>query len=299
MPPTVSVILPTFNRSDSLINACRSVLDQSFTDLELIVVDDGSTVDIQAALRPLDDARVVYHRQDPNAGASAARNAGLRLARGEFIAFQDSDDLWLPGKLDKQLAQLRNLPDEVGAVSGGKVLYGCDDARNCGVGKVTYAPDPSRPLSLEEDQVKRFLLENRISLQNTLFRRTCFPDDQWFNPAAKANADWEFTIRLVQHTKVFEDPDPVVFSYISTDSISRNPKKRLRGQLRIFKKNRHLYDQHRFESAQMRFKIGSILYNVGKKKIGRKLILSSLMLNPGNLRRTFRFVKHRIQRVSG
>lgn len=297
MAPCVSVILPTYNRLESLLAACRSVLDQSFRDLELIVVDDGSSEDIQAALAPLEDPRVVYHRQPRNGGASAARNAGLLLARGRYIAFQDSDDLWLPGKLERQVALLESLPAQVGVVTGGKILYGCDAARNYGPGKTVYAPDPSRPLRLDEDQVRRFLVENRISLQNTLFRRTCVPFEHWFDPRARANADWEFTIRLVQHTKVYEALDPVVLSYISRDSISRDPRKRVRGLMRIYKKNRALFEQHQFENAKMQFKIGSILFKLGRKRAGKALLLSAIRLNPANAKRIFGFARNRLARA--
>lgn len=294
MAPMISVILPTYNRTGSLVDACRSVLDQSERDLELIVVDDASTEDIESALKAIDDPRLIYHRRERNGGASAARNTGLGLARGKYIAFQDSDDLWLPGKLERQLKLLEGLPPEVGVVTGGKVLYGCDEARNYGPGKVTYAPDPGRRLKVEEDQVRRFLVENRISLQNTLFRRDCFPEEVWFDSYAKANADWEFTIRLVQHTKVYEDSEPVVFSYISGDSISRNPKKRVMGLMRIFKKNHHVFERDKAANAQMRFKIGSILYKIGRRKTGMKLIVSSLTMNPAYIFRGFRFVRNRL-----
>lgn len=285
MSATVSVILPTYNRSRSLAMAARSVLDQSYRDLELIVVDDASTEDITAVVAALGDSRVRYLRHERNRGASGARNTGLGAAAGRFIAFQDSDDLWLPGKLERQVALIEGLPARVGVVTGAKVLYGCDAARNYGVGKVTYAPAAGRWLRTDEDQVRRFLLENRISLQNALFRRDCFPERLWFDAGAKANADWEFTIRLVQHTLIHEDPEPVVFSYISPDSVSRSPRKKVLGLLRILKKNRALYARYPAEHGSFLYLLGAALRRAGRRRIAWRCLLQSIRLRPRNMLR--------------
>jgi len=106
--PTVSVIIPTFNRASMLKQAVESVLAQDFKDFELIVVDDGSTDDTLAVLESYPIASVV---QRPHRGVSAARNTGIKTAAGSLIAFLDSDDLWLPPKLSIQTAFFRNHPD--------------------------------------------------------------------------------------------------------------------------------------------------------------------------------------------
>ena len=110
---TVSVIVPTFNRSKLVVNAIQSVLCQTYQDYEIIVVDDGSTDDTEQALRPyMDRIRYVYQA---NLGASAARNRGLQLARGKWISTLDSDDLWLPTKLEAQLNAVASLGKDFGA----------------------------------------------------------------------------------------------------------------------------------------------------------------------------------------
>jgi glycosyltransferase involved in cell wall biosynthesis len=107
--PLVSVIIPTYNRGWILAEAIESVLVQGFGDYELIVVDDGSTDRTGEMLRSYGD-RLRTLRQ-ANRGVSAARNAGTAAARGEWIAFLDSDDLWLPRKLERQVAFLEDRPD--------------------------------------------------------------------------------------------------------------------------------------------------------------------------------------------
>ena len=111
--PTVSVIIPTFNRSKLVVNAIRSVLCQTYRDYEIIVVDDGSTDDTAEALTPYMD-RIQYVYQ-ANLGASAAQNRGIQLARGKWIAIQNSDDLWLPTKLEAQLKVVAILGKDFGA----------------------------------------------------------------------------------------------------------------------------------------------------------------------------------------
>jgi glycosyltransferase involved in cell wall biosynthesis len=272
----------------------RSVLDQSFSDLELIVVDDASTEDIEAVVATVGDPRIRYLRHDRNQGAAAARNTGLAAAGGRFIAFQDSDDLWLPGKLDRQIGQLESQPPQVGVVTGSKVLYGRDAAGFYGPGRVTCAPDPQHRLTLDQDQVKHTLLDNRISLQNALFRRDCMPNLVWFDPLAQANVDWEFTIRLVQNTLIFEDTEPVVFAMISPDSISTKPRKRATGYTRILKKNRKVFEAYPREYGIFAYNYGLSLYRAGRRRAGRRWLGKSLVLRPANIARALRSVWRRM-----
>ncbi len=282
MNPSVSVILPTYNRAHSLPGAMRSVLDQSFQDLELIVVDDASTDNIAEIVSEFGDPRIRYCRLEQNEGAAAARNAGLAKACGRYIAFQDSDDIWLPGKLAKQVQLLESQSPNVGAVTGLKILYGRDAARVYGPGRVTCAPDPSKPMTLEEDQLKRSLLDCRVSLQNALFRRDCMPETAWFDPLAKANEDWEFVIRLSQHKLILETAEPFVLAMISPDSISTQASKNAKGYIRILQKNRKVFEKYPQELGSFLFLLGAALYRCGKKKAGRSLLLQSLRLRPSN-----------------
>ena len=105
----VSVIIPTYNRLSMLKEAVDSVLAQDFEDLELIIVDDGSTDGTSEEIRTY-GGRVKLIQQPQNRGVSAARNRGILQARGKYIAFLDSDDLWVKDKLKAQLAFLNNNP---------------------------------------------------------------------------------------------------------------------------------------------------------------------------------------------
>jgi glycosyltransferase involved in cell wall biosynthesis len=106
----VSVIIPTYNRAESLLRAISSVLYQTFTDLEVIVVDDGSDDKTADCLKPVKN-HIEYIRNPGNLGVSAARNRGIKASQYPFVAFLDSDDYWLPGKLSVQMAFFRGNPE--------------------------------------------------------------------------------------------------------------------------------------------------------------------------------------------
>lgn len=281
--PSVSVILPVYNRSATLRESMRSVLVQSYEDLELIVVDDCSTEDIKQIVDSFDDPRVVYTRHEVNGGVSAARNTGLGLARGTYIAFQDSDDLWLPQKLEKQVALMEELGPNHGAVTHSKVLYGGAADGTYGPGKVSLRPPPAGRLMPGQDQVAKFLVQNRISLQNALFRRDCYPTMPWFDAKTRSNADWAFTVSLAQHSPIAEYPDPVVMAFSSPDGISKNKRHKTIGTLRILRRNREAYGRYPKAEAEVRFRLGRALSKIGKRKLGRKFVLDAIRRDPALL----------------
>jgi glycosyltransferase involved in cell wall biosynthesis len=111
--PTVSVIIPTYNRARFLGRAIRSVLEQTYTDFELIVVDDHSDEDPTPLVETFEDPRLHYVRHEENQGNAATRNTAIRMARGRYLAFLDDDDEWEPEKLELQIPMLdESAPDE-------------------------------------------------------------------------------------------------------------------------------------------------------------------------------------------
>lgn len=116
---TVSVIIPTYNRAHLLGRAIQSVLAQTYEDFEIIVVDDASTDVTEQVVKSFADDRINYIRHQKNKGGSSARNTGIKAAKGEFIAFLDSDDEWVPKKLEKEINRLQTLSNEVGVFYGG------------------------------------------------------------------------------------------------------------------------------------------------------------------------------------
>lgn len=109
--PKVSVVLPTYNRADVLSRAIKSVLNQTLSDIELIIVDDASDDHTYDVVQSFDDERIMYEKHAQNKGGGAARNTGISASRGKYIAFLDDDDVWYQEKLRIQLDSLENKPD--------------------------------------------------------------------------------------------------------------------------------------------------------------------------------------------
>jgi len=114
--PLVSVIIPAFNRPELIKRAVKSALQQTYQNLEVVVADDHSDVDIEAELAPINDPRVIVTRHEENKGASAARNTAIANSSGEYLAFLDDDDEWLPSKIEKQIARMQSVSEDVGLI---------------------------------------------------------------------------------------------------------------------------------------------------------------------------------------
>ena len=119
--------MPTYNRGYCIRRSVDSILNQTFRDFELIVVDDGSTDDTKNIMESYDDPRIVYIHNVGNRGQTPRLNQGLSVARADLIAFQDSDDEWMPEKLEKQVSAMQRLPLEVGVVYTDK--WRCEPGR--------------------------------------------------------------------------------------------------------------------------------------------------------------------------
>ena len=212
----ISVIIPTYNRAKLLLRSMQSVLEQTFTDLELIVVDDASTDDTEQVVTSVRDDRVRYIRMEKNGGAGAARNAGIAAARGEWIAFQDSDDVWFPDKLARQFAQLKE--------TGADVVF-CAFERCTAEGEKLYV-FPHAYVQPGKVTYEQLLFENLASTQTILGRKVCFEQVR-FKPDFPRLQDWEMMLRMVQQYDVRYFDDVLARMYEQPDSISKNPEKGL------------------------------------------------------------------------
>jgi len=219
-PPAVSVILPTYQRASLVGRAIRSVLAQTYADFELLVVDDGSTDATAAAVAQCADPRVRYLRLERNRGAGAARNAGVARSTGRVLAFQDSDDEWLPTKLESHLRALSLCGEAVG------VVYS-DMERIWRDGRVEYHRSPDIVPGVLIAPATRFYQVCGIGIQSAVIRRECLQAVGGFNEAFPALEDLELFIRLSQRYG-FQHLERPLVRYYDTDGLSRNmPAKRL------------------------------------------------------------------------
>ncbi|MBV8859321.1 MAG: glycosyltransferase [Acidobacteria bacterium] len=212
--PFVSVVIPTYNRARLLGRAIRSVLAQSYCDFEVIVVDDGSTDETAGVVESFGDRRVRYVALARNGGAGAARNAGIRLARGKFLAFQDSDDEWLPSKLAKQMSAFERGPSGLG------VVYS-DMRRVWDDGRETYLAAPDVLSGRLVGGPVRFYQVCDLGVQSAVIRRECLDAAGHFNEELPALEDLEMFIRLSRLCAFERLREPLV-RYHDTQGLSKD-----------------------------------------------------------------------------
>lgn len=199
-PPTVSVVIPTYNRADLIGRAIRSVLAQTWTDWELVVVDDCSQDATADVVRSFADPRIRLIRHERNRGESGGRNTGIAEARGPYVAFLDSDDEWLPAKLEKQLAALR--------AQNGDVCY-CQAYSEVRRGEFEVQPrEPYRSGSL----LRHLVCEADAAMQpsSLVFKR------EWgtlgFDETMPIHPDWDWLLRVRERTDRFVFvPEPLYY----------------------------------------------------------------------------------------
>jgi glycosyltransferase involved in cell wall biosynthesis len=208
--PLISVIIPTYNYGRFIGDALESACAQTYTHTELIVVDDGSTDDTAARLAPF-GARVRYLYQS-NAGPAAARNTGIRAARGAYLAFLDADDVWLPRKLERQLDALSR-----GEGAGG--AYGW-----CGFIDERGRVLPQVIRSAHDGSVlEALLLGHFFYFDTSLVRRECFEHAGLMDATLKNFEDWDMALRIAQAGYEFVAvPDVLVRKRVHAHSMTHN-----------------------------------------------------------------------------
>lgn len=208
----VSVVIPTYNRADVLGSAIDSALDQTYDDLEVIVVDDGSTDDTSDVVDRY-GANVRYHKFDENRGANAARNAGIDIATGEYIAFLDADDRWKSEKIARQVARFHEMGPECGLVHTGIERRKFD-------GDIIDRRIPPEPT----DPERRLLFGNFVGtyscilVRSVVFDTVGTPDED-----LPSWQDWEFYLRVADEFEFALVPEPLTVKRVGRDDqISRN-----------------------------------------------------------------------------
>ncbi|HUR41105.1 MAG TPA: glycosyltransferase [Verrucomicrobiae bacterium] len=261
----VSVILPTFNRAHCLRRAACSVLAQSHSELELVIVDDASSDDTHDVVRKLGDPRVRYVRLDRNSGPAAARNAGIKLARHALIAFQDSDDEWLPGKLAAQLATLAAAPPEVALVSCGLV-------RHDPPAVFVFPP----PVLLHGDSRRTIRMHAIAFSQTWLVRREIFDRYGLFDEKLRIWEDWEFLLRVTRGHRVHYLADRLVLSYLSADAISASTQRRIDSLERIVT----LHPTDKYLRGRLHYLVGRFAALSGDALKARRFLWMSIHCRP-------------------
>ena len=217
----ISVVIPTYNREKTIKRAIDSILNQTYKDIEIIIVDDCSKDNTEEIIKQYKDNRIKYIKLDKNSGACAARNKGIELAKGQYIAFQDSDDEWLLDKLEKQMAIFEKVKVDLVFCAFNRFGLGED---------LTY---PELPEGIVERKV--LLEDSRISTQTLIGKKECFVNVK-FDPEMPRLQDYDITIRLSKKYSIYFVNEPLVNMYVQNDSISISKNKMIRAETIIFSK---------------------------------------------------------------
>lgn len=211
----VSVVLPTYNRADVLKKSIDSVLAQTYPELELIVVDDGSTDGTEELVRGISDERIRYFSTKLNRGAAAARNYGIAHAspETEFLAFEDSDDLWHRDKLEKQLRELEQHPEA--GFCYHKISY------DMGGGYTAILPDERLPEEKKRGEIyAQLLYDNLVDCPSMLIRKSILSQAGTFDELLKALEDYDLALRLAKIAPAAFVNEVLLDSTFSTTGVS-------------------------------------------------------------------------------
>lgn len=227
--PLISVIIPTYNREKTILRSVMSVLNQTYKNLELIVVDDCSTDNTKEVVSQIKDSRFKYYCLERNSGACVARNYGIEKAAGEYIAFNDSDDQWHKDKLEKQLSFLINNNVDVTVCSmdvydegSSEKMYTFPDSKKSPEGAVSF------------DSLLKY---NCTSTQMLFGKIECFKENL-FDSNMPRFQDWEECLRLSKKYKFFHQNEILVDTYQQKVSITKNPQKGVAGMKLLFEKHK-------------------------------------------------------------
>jgi len=272
---SLSVIIPTYNRAHMIGRAIRSVLNQTYKDFEIVVVDDGSKDNTEEVVKSFNDKRVRYIKHERNEGVAAARNTGIKATRSKYIAFQDSDDEWLPEKLEKQMIAFRTASSNIGVVYTAFLRIEGD--------KKTYIPSPESTPK-EGDIYDSLVRGNFVATPAAVVKRECFAKAGMFDEGIPCLEDWELWLRISKyyHFKCIDEPLTIAYSG-TPGSILANQGALARGYELILKKHYgDIKEKGRKLLASYYIAAGNKLCLSGEFKRGRNYLVKAALAYPLN-----------------
>jgi len=241
MYPKVSVIIPTYNCSAYIKAAINSALQQSYNNLEIIVVDDGSTDNTQKILTPYIENKKIIYIYQPHSGLSSARNYGVNIATGEYIAFLDADDIWMKNKINKQLKVISDAEVDM-VFSNFNNLFENGSILKNRIGEKIKSDN--------EITFKKLFNNNNIIYPSTvLIKRSVFYKyNVFFDTTLTAIEDYDMWLRLSRAgVKIIGLTEPLVFIRIHISNMSKDIKNMLINELKVISKHRDIVSWRMFQ----------------------------------------------------
>lgn len=223
--PLISVIIPVYNGEKTIRETIESVLNQTWTDLEVLVINDGSQDSTLKIVSNIEDTRLKVFNYS-NAGLSASRNRGITLAQGEYVSFLDADDLWTPDKLELQLKALEANPEAAVAYSWVNYITETGEFFRSG----NY-------INMNGNIYEKFLNQNVLENgSNPLIRKQALTEVGGFDQDLSYAEDWDMWMRLAARYHFVAVPSPQILYRMSANSMSGNILKMEAGCLRLIEK---------------------------------------------------------------
>lgn len=234
----VSVIIPTYNRGNLISNSIKSVLNQTYKYLEVIVVDDGSTDNTKEEINKIEDERVRYIKLKQNSGGSNARNIGMINATGKYISFQDSDDIYYPNKIETQVKNIINKHSN---------LDFCKIKVNFNSSYSQFYPNSRQEKSIQDGNIFNELISrgNFISTQAILAKKN-FLIKYLFDPKMPRLQDYDLILRMIPKVRISYTRDVLVELNIQNDSITLSQQK-LKKAVKILLKKKFEFNSNQNE----------------------------------------------------
>jgi glycosyltransferase involved in cell wall biosynthesis len=287
--PTVSVIIPSYNRAHLLGRSIRSVLGQTYRDLELIVVDDGSADNTEEVVRSLDDPRIVFLKHPKNRGASAARNTGIKASKGKFIAFQDSDDEWFPQKLEKQLALFHD--DRTGDLG----LVACAHTVITNRGERLYT---RKGKGLNYDLLLTHFTGYGEATQRFLIKRDMVEDELYFDEKLTAWEEWDLLFRIARLCRIDYVNEPLVRYYRQGEPHLDVPRNRILAREALLRKYAKELAVNPKGLSYGHWQIALDYYKTGDMRQARYHLKKAVAASPRNLDYWLQYVAAVLGRLS-
>lgn len=267
--PKVSIVIPTYNRADFLPKAIQSVLNQTYRNWEIIIIDDGSTDNTEGIVKSYKEARIRYILHKSNLGLSAARNTGIKNSRGEYIAFLDSDDEWFPEKISCQMNIFQKEDSKCGVVCTGG--YRIKDNQIISIKSV--------PINIDSFNEK-FLFKNITWTSSVLVKKECFKKAGLFDENLESCEDWDMWIRIAKYYKFIFLEMPLTKYVIHSGQLSENLLKKINARKRILFKYQDELKNRKFVYSHHYYKIGNLCCLSGKTREGRKYLFKGILVYP-------------------
>jgi glycosyltransferase involved in cell wall biosynthesis len=279
--PQVSVVIPTYNRSNFLRSAVASALAQTLQDFEIIVVDDASEDDTEKTIRDLGDDRIRFIRHDTNQGVAAARNTSVVNSKGKYIAFLDDDDEWFPEKLERQFSLLERSSKIIGGVYSG--WLGVDAAS----GRILYQRTPTR----KGDIFAFMLAQDSLAPTSCFFlRKECFDKIGLFDVNFKYGEDFDMWLRIARAFHFDYVEEPLVKYSVPDDSklsLSSNLEARIKASEGQLKKYAGIIASDRRYHSRRYLGLGVLYCYNGNLRKGRQSFIRAIKIHPFEPRNYF------------